>query len=42
VEIASVELRIAAGRLQHIVGLDDEKWGKNDKRFILFISFNTW
>jgi hypothetical protein len=40
-EKASVEHRIAAGRLQRTVSLSNERWEKNNKRFILFISFKT-
>ena len=38
-ERASVERPIAAGHLQDVVGLET-KSGKNNKRFVLFISFN--
>jgi hypothetical protein len=45
-EIASVEHRIAAGHLQDTVGLSIEilkgKINRDNERFILFISFNTW
>jgi hypothetical protein len=44
-ETASVEPPLAAGHLQNIVGLDNERGeGKkrNDKRFILLISFDAW
>ena len=41
-ERASVERPVAAGHLQDTVGLSNERWEKNNKRFILFISFNTW
>ena len=41
-EKASVERRVAAGHLQDTVGIRNERVGKNNKRFILFISFNTW
>ena len=37
-ETASVEHPLAAGHLQNTVGLCDER-GRNNKRFILFISF---
>jgi hypothetical protein len=41
-ERATVERRIVAGHLQDTVGLSKERYGGNgNKRFILFISFNT-
>ena len=39
---ASVGRPIATGHLQDTVGLGNEWWGKNNKRFPLFISFNFW
>jgi hypothetical protein len=41
-EKASVERRAVAGHLQDTVGIRNERVGENNKRFILFISFNTW
>jgi hypothetical protein len=42
-ETASVERPFAAGYLQNTVGLCNERGeGRNNKRFILFISFDAW
>ena len=41
-EKASVERRVVAGHLQDTIGIINERVEKNNKRFILFISFNTW
>ena len=41
-EKASVEPPIAAVHLHYIVELGNELWRENNKRFVLFISFNTW
>jgi hypothetical protein len=42
-ETASVECPFAAGHLQNTVGLGNErKREMNNKRFILFISFDAW
>ena len=41
-ERASVERPVAAGHLQNTVSLSNERLEKYNKRFILFISFNTW
>jgi hypothetical protein len=41
-ERANFERQFAAGHLQDIVGLGNERWGETNKRFILFISINTW
>jgi hypothetical protein len=38
----NVERPIGAGRLQDTIGIDKERRGKGNKRFILFISFNNW
>jgi hypothetical protein len=38
---ASVERHVPAGHLQDIVGLGKERWGNNNKRFILFNSFDA-
>ena len=40
-ETASAERPVEAVRLQNTVSLTEERRGKYDKRFILFISFNT-
>ena len=40
-ERASIERRIAAGRLQDIVRSQQQRVKNNNKRFILFISFDT-
>ena len=39
-ERASVESRVAVGHLQDTVSISNEGWGRNNKRFILFISCN--
>ncbi len=39
---ANVEHPFVAGHLQGSVGLGNGRHGKNNKRFILFISFNTF
>ncbi len=41
-ERASVEPPIAVVHLQDVVGPDSELQRVNNKRFILFISFNVW
>jgi hypothetical protein len=41
-EKASVELPIAVVHLQDNVDLDNRTYWENDKRFVLFISFNVW
>ena len=42
-ERASVEHPFAARHLQNTIGLGNEKWWeRNNKRFILFVSFETW
>ena len=42
-ETASVEHLFLAGHLRNTVGLGNERWGeRKDKRFILFVSFETW
>ena len=41
-ETASLRRLFVAGHLQATVGLGNEIWGKTNKRFILFISINTW
>jgi hypothetical protein len=42
-ETASVEHPFLAGHLQNTVGLGSERWGeRSNKRFILFVSFETW
>jgi hypothetical protein len=37
---ANVERPFVAGHLQRSVGLGNGRYGKNNKRFVLFISFN--
>ncbi len=41
-ETASVERPFATGHLQNTVGLGNERRGRENKRFILFISFDAW
>ncbi len=38
---ARFEHPFAAGRLQDTIITGDVRWGKNNKRFILFISFDA-
>ena len=41
-ERANFERPFVDGHLQDRVGLGHERWGEINKRFILFISINTW
>jgi hypothetical protein len=41
-ERASVGPPIAAVRLQDNINFGNQLYWKNDKRFVLFISFNVW